>query len=95
MPGQIVSSSVVVAASRQVFVEVDGEFIILNTDTGMYYGLEDVGAHLWRQLQQPTAVADLCAAVRSDYDVDAARCERDITALLAQMTTEGLVEVRG
>jgi hypothetical protein len=94
MSGQIAPSSVVVAASRQVFVEVDGEFIILNTDTGMYYGLEDVGAHLWRRLQQPTAVTDLCAAVQSDYDVEAARCQRDVAALLAHMVTEGLVEVR-
>lgn len=94
MSGHIIPSSVVVATSRQVFVEVDGEFIILNTDTGMYYGLEEVGAHLWRRLQQPAAVADLCAAVTVDYDVDAARCERDITSLLEHMAAEGLVEVR-
>ncbi len=94
MSGHIRPSSVVVATSQQVFVEVEGEFIILNTDTGMYYGLEEVGAHLWRRLQQPTAVGDLCAAVSADYDVDTASCERDVTLVLEHMAAEGLVEVR-
>jgi hypothetical protein len=43
-------------------------------------------------IQTPTRVADVCAAIVSEYEVDPARCEQDVLELLRRMLDAGLVE---
>jgi hypothetical protein len=86
--------SVVVAAKEQVSCDVGGEAAILNMRNGVYYGLDSVGARVWDLIQQPLCVADLHAAVLREYDVEPARCEHDLLALLQSLLAEGLIELR-
>jgi hypothetical protein len=86
--------SVVVAAKEQVSCDVGGEAAILNMRNGVYYGLDSVGARVWNLIQQPQCVADLHATVLREYDVEPARCERDLLDLLQTLLAEGLIELR-
>jgi hypothetical protein len=67
--------------------------VILNLNSGVYFGLNPVGARVWELLQEPRTVADVCATVRGEFDVEPERCERELMDLLEQMRTEGLVDV--
>ncbi len=86
--------SIVVAAREQVSCDLAGEAAILNVASGVYYGLDPVGARIWGLLQQPRRVVELRDAVTREYDVEPERCERDILALLERLLLEGLIEVR-
>jgi hypothetical protein len=86
--------SFVVAAKEQVSCDVGGEAAILNMRNGVYYGLDSVGARVWDLIQQPQCVADLHATVLREYDVEPARCERDLLDLLQTLLAEGLIELR-
>ena len=90
----ITTTSVVVATKEQVSSDLAGEAVILSLQTGMYYGLDPVGAHIWELLRTPTAVADLRDSIVRQYDVEADRCERDIVNLLHQLADQGLIEIR-
>lgn len=90
----ISDASVVVASKEQVSCELDGEAAILNLKDGVYYGLDPVGAAVWKLLQQPRTVSELRDALLEEYEVDAERCERDLMALLAELATCGLVQIR-
>lgn len=90
----ILPSTIVVAAKNQVACELGDEAAILNVTTGVYYGLDPVGATIWKMLGEPTTVADIRDALLRTYDVDAGRCERDLVALLEKLDVEGLVELR-
>jgi hypothetical protein len=85
--------AVLIAAPTQVSTEVDGEVLVLNTDTSVYYRLRMVGAHVWRLLQEPVTLREICADVVSHYDVAPERCQQDVLALVRQMTAFGLVRV--
>jgi hypothetical protein len=85
--------AVLIAAPTQVSTEVDGEILVLNTDTSVYYRLRMVGAHVWRLLQEPVTLPEICADVVSHYDVAPERCQQDVLALVRQMTAFGLVRV--
>ena len=74
--------------------DLAGEVIILDLGRGMYYGLDEVGALVWRSLQRPRTVAGLRDAVLAEYDVAPERCERDLHDLLADLAQAGLIEVR-
>ena len=86
-------NSLVQASPAQVSCDLGGEAAILNLDTGTYYGLDPVGARIWSCLSTPHTVAELRDRVLAEYDVDAARCEADLVALLDALAAAGLVLV--
>ena len=51
--------SIVAVVENQVSVELAGEAVILNLGSGMYYGLDPVGARIWELLQEPRTVAEI------------------------------------
>ena len=94
VPRALSTTSVVVAAKDQVSSDLAGEAVILSLQTGMYYGLDSVAAHIWELLRTPTAVADIRDAVVQQYDVEVEQCERDILNFLHQLAEQGLIEIR-
>jgi hypothetical protein len=86
--------SVVVAAKSGLSRALEKEVAILNLKNGTYYGLDRVGAYVWNLLQQPTSVARIRSAMLEKYEIDEARCERELLDLLGQLQSEGLIEVR-
>jgi hypothetical protein len=92
---QLSLGSVVAAVADQVSCDLDGEAVLLSLRTGVYYGLDQVGARIWSLVQGPTTVQIVRDTLLAEYDVEASRCERDLLALLRAMAAEGLVEVRG
>jgi len=87
-------SSTIVAAKKQVSCDLAGQAAILNLESGLYYGLEDVGARIWDLIQEPRTVRQLRDLLTKEYDVEPERCERDLLSLLARLATAGLVEIR-
>lgn len=72
--------------------EVGDDVVALQADRGFAFGMEDVTAAVWRLLEEPRDLDTLVAELTADYDVDEAQCRAEITGLLDQMTSEGLVE---
>lgn len=83
----------VVATRDQVYSELDNEAVILHLQSGTYYGLNQVGARIWDMLRQPRKVAEILAAILDNYEVESARAERDLVALLQRLSDERLIEV--
>ncbi len=86
-------TSVVAPARDQVSCDLAGEAAILHLGSGIYYGLNPVGARIWALLQQPIRVDHLRDTLLAEYDVAPERLERDLTGLLGQLAAERLIEV--
>lgn len=87
-------NSVIVATQDQVVsVELAGEAVILNLNSGVYYGLDPIGAQIWEMIKKPLSVCDLRNILLEEYDVEPKQCEQDLLVLLEQMADNGLVEV--
>jgi len=86
--------SIVLATREQVSCPLGEESAILNLKNTVYYGVNAVGARVWKLLQQPRSVQELRDALIDEYEVDAERCQSDLMALLEKMRSEGLIEVR-
>lgn len=84
----------VVAASDVLSSELGSEHVLLNLQDGTYYGLEEVGGDIWKLLQTPIAVADICRSLVDAYDVDPERCREDVLKLLGELAERRLVEIR-
>jgi hypothetical protein len=80
-----------VASGEAVSCELGDGLALLDLASNVYYSLNGVGAFVWQQLQQPRSVAQLREAILEAYDVDPARCEADLSALLDDLSKSGLI----
>ena len=90
---QITPDSVVVAAVNQVSCDVDDEAALLNLDTGVYYGLDPMGAYIWRLLGAPISVRKLQEQIVREFNADVGVVEKDVTDFLNEMQSAGLIDV--
>jgi hypothetical protein len=88
---QFFIDSTVVAATDQISSEVGDEVVILGLSRGRYYGLNQVGRFVWRLLQEPLTVHDLCDQVVAAYNVDREQAVADALDLINRLAVEGLV----
>lgn len=62
-------------------------------DLASIYKFNGTGTLIWKLLETPQTLDDLCSAVARHYEVDAAQTERDVATFLNEMQSVGLVEV--
>ena len=90
------SDSCVVLSDEQVSTSLGQETVILGMGDGVYYGLDAVGARVWALLATPRRVSELVRVVVGEFDVTSEQCERDVLALLDELSERRLVrEVSG
>jgi hypothetical protein len=82
-------------ARDAVSCELDGAVTILDVKSGEYYGLDEVGASVWRLIAHPHTLAEIIKEITHEYDVDVARCQGDMISLIGQLAKRGLVEISG
>jgi len=81
----------VVASLDVVHRELDGEAVLLNLDTGMYFGLDEVGTRVWSCLREATDLAAIHRTLLDEYEVAADRLEADLIELVGALAEQGLV----
>ena len=84
-----------VAVQEQISCDLSGEAVILNLRTGMYYGLNPVGARIWELLQTPRTILKVSDTIAAEYSADPSVCERDVRSLIDRLTSVQLVRVAG
>lgn len=86
-------NSTVVASDTHTSTTIEGEVVILNTERGLYQGLEGTGPRVWELIQEPTTVRTLRDTLVEEYDVTGEECERDLLEFLEKMAGDDLIEI--
>jgi hypothetical protein len=82
------------ASQQQVSCDVADEAVLLSMRDGEYYGLNEVGASIWRLIQQPRTVLELRDALLEEYsDINSDECERAVVEFLTEMISLKLVDL--
>jgi hypothetical protein len=77
----------------QVSTDLGEEVAILHIESGKYFALNAVGARVWELVADGSTVDEILAAMLGEFDIDAERCERDLTQLLLELEERRLVEI--
>lgn len=85
-------STLIIRSENSIFAEAEDETVMLNLETNSYYGLDPIASRIWELVAQPTSIADICAKLQQEYDVDADTCRQDVVELLNDLIAEQLVE---
>ena len=80
-----------VLSDEQVSTALGDETVILGMRDGVYYGLDAVGARVWALLATPRRVSELVGTITREFDVAPHECERDVLALLDDLSARELI----
>ena len=91
----MITKEVHISASKGIeSANLDGEAVILDVNSGLYYGLSTVGARIMDFLKETVQVRKIIDALETEYDVEKERLESDILNFLNEMEDRGLVQVQ-
>ncbi len=79
-------------AKHVSFTAVDDEAVILDLNSGAYYGLNHIGAQLVEQLKQGRSSEQASKRIAEQYQIPNATVESDIQDLLSQLIEQALIE---
>jgi hypothetical protein len=72
--------------------DVGGDVVILNVETGAYFGLDGAGAQIWREFVEHGSVEKTLAALKRDFDAEPDVIRRDLDALVKKLLDKRLVQ---
>jgi hypothetical protein len=79
--------------SEVLFNELDGEAVLLNLNSGKYFGLDQTGTRIWHFLVEYGSVELAYQKMFDEYDVEAERLRADLLSLVDQLTALGLIRL--
>ena len=71
--------------------EVDGELVLLDVESGLYFSLNEVGVSIWAAIEAGHHRADIVRLILEEYDVDEEQAGVDVDGLLAELRSRGLI----
>ena len=82
---ELTLDSVLVQNEAMLFADVGDGTALMDIDRGEYFQYEAVGTRIWELIDGEASVADICARLMEEYDVDAATCEAQTLAFLGKL----------
>lgn len=79
--------------SKQVMWNVvDNEAVLLNTETGFYYGMNKTASVIWELLETPKTILEIVQEMNKRFSVDSAVLTDDVEQIIKTLTSKRLIE---
>jgi hypothetical protein len=73
--------------------ELQGEGVLLQLDSGEYFGLDEVAQRMWELIAEHGDLAVVQQALVQEYDADPETLWADLQRLVGELVDRGLLEV--
>lgn len=93
MAARVTMGSVVRVPQSTAAREIDTETVLLNLETGIYFGIDEVGTCIWRVIAAGGTLADAGRAILDEYDVEQAQVESDLVRFVQDLADRMLVVI--
>ena len=94
-PQALTLDSLVSRSDQLMGSRVENELVMMDIESGEYYALDPVAAHIWDCLVEPILISDLCALLRKRYAVEEDRCQLEVLNLLREIQVKGMLNTGG
>ena len=85
----------IAAAPNVAATPLPGELVLLQLETGHYYGLDEIGARSWALLvTEGLSICDAAVKITAEYEVELEQAQCDLLALATSLETARLVQRR-
>ncbi len=83
----------VAPAKSVLFRDLDGEAVILELESGTYFGLDEVGTRFWHVLTAHGQLEEALSALHEEFDVGLEPLRRDLCEFVESLLACRLVRV--
>jgi hypothetical protein len=80
-------------ADAVLYQDIQQELVLLNMDNQQYYGLNDMGAEIWRLLLEYGDIESVAGQIETRYNVNREMARADIRSLADGLVQAGLLKV--
>jgi len=85
--------STVSISPSQASSELLGEIVILELNSGVYYGLNETGSLIWNLLLSGKTLTEIQESILAEYELEPEQCTQYILKLVKQLADKGLLEI--
>ena len=75
--------------------QIGEDLVILDLNSGTYFGLDPVGARIWELLAEGKTVGETCDTLINVYEVEPERLQQDVFNLMDTLFERGLITLEG
>jgi hypothetical protein len=75
-----------------LFRDLDGEAVLLELESGRYYGLNETGTRMWLLLQEHGSVETAFHTLLDEYDVAEERLRKELLGFVGTLTSQRLLQ---
>ena len=76
-----------------LYRELQGETVLLQLDSGEYFGLDQVSTRIWQLIVETGDLAAVEAAMLKEFDVEPAVLEKDLARIVDDLVARKLIEL--
>jgi hypothetical protein len=77
-----------------VFRELQGEAVILNLTSSMYFGLDTIGTRVWQLCETHGSLLAVWQAMKQEYDAPGETLRVDLLAFIDELLAKGLLAIQ-
>ena len=70
---------------------VDDETVLLDLESGMYFGLDGVGKRIWESIEKGNSLGKTVELIISEFEVDEAQAQKDVIDFASELVERGLL----
>jgi hypothetical protein len=78
-----------------MYQELDDESVILNMESGLYFGLDAVGSRIWRAVTEADSIEHAFKTLSAEFDVEEPKLRSDLGELIGELLDQGLLKIQG
>lgn len=95
-PGDVMSNQpnptqVFAVSPAVVFRQLEDGAVLLDLESGVYFGLDEVGTRVWTLLLERGTPAAVCDAMLGEFEVEPEVLAGDVLRLVGELQQNGLV----
>ncbi len=80
--------------NNEVFAStIDDEVVMMNIQSGKYYGMDSVGSRIWELISEKIQVQQVIDQLLEEYDVSEEQCRSDVLEFLQELNQNKLLKV--
>lgn len=72
--------------------KIGDEVVMLDMDSGFYFGLNSVGSFIWVKLEKPISLEEVVLELLNDYNIDRETCENDTRVFWNQLLENNIIK---
>jgi hypothetical protein len=83
----------VAPSSETLFREFDGGAVLLQLETEIYFGLDEIGTRMWNAAISAASLREAINALACEYDIEREVLERDFVQFITSLAEKKLLRL--